>query len=222
MRAGYVVHIGRTTFGTQLYAIQALIQSNKQDPVYLDSKIEEFLSEFRQTLATMVDADFADNVNAVIEELIEKPKNLGEESRQLWASIESGRYAFDLREVTIWPLQILWDHHNNRSIDKDCACRRLLYISSQRTAEWMRQEVSRELLLEFFDTYISSASETRKKLSVQVFGCKQTIPTEPLQAEHTHLIDDVTTFKRQSALLPYPAPDPCFYKLYDYVASDSA
>lgn len=101
--AGYVVHIGRTTFGTQLYALQALIQSNKQDPVYLDSKIEEFLSEFRQTLVTMPDADFADNVNAVIEELVEKPKNLGEESRQLWASIESGLYAFDLREVSsLW------------------------------------------------------------------------------------------------------------------------
>lgn len=86
----------------------------------------------------------------------------------------------------------------------------------------MRQEVTREQLLEFFDTYISPSSSTRRKLSVQVFGCKQTIPTEPPQGDRAHLIDDVTTFKRQSALLPYPAPDPCFYKLYDFVASDSA
>lgn len=186
---GYVVYAGRTAFGPQITAIQTLVQSHTHDPVYLDARIEEFWSEFRQVLADMPDDEFATNVNAVIEELVERPKNLGEESRQLWALIDTGLYAFDIRE---------------------------------RTAEWMRQGVSRELMLEFFDAHVNPTSTTRRKFSAQVFGCKQTMPVNPPEQPHTHLVDDVATFRRQSALLAYPSPDPCFYEVYDFVANDSA
>ena len=57
-------------------AVSIIVQSSHKDPIYLDSRIEDFLSTYRQTLVDMSDDKYESFVNGVIEKLLEKPKNL--------------------------------------------------------------------------------------------------------------------------------------------------
>lgn len=53
-----------------------IVQSSHKDPVFLDGRIEEFLATYRQTIAEMSEEKLKTFVDAVIEKLLEKPKNL--------------------------------------------------------------------------------------------------------------------------------------------------
>jgi secreted Zn-dependent insulinase-like peptidase len=65
-------------------ALRVIVQSSHKDPVHLDGRIEHFLHEYRATvLETMTAEELQVNVQAVIETLTEKPKNLGEVSDAL-------------------------------------------------------------------------------------------------------------------------------------------
>jgi insulysin len=53
-----------------------IIQSNSKDPHYLDQRTELFLQTYRATIENLSTDDFQSNVQAVVEQLLEKPKNL--------------------------------------------------------------------------------------------------------------------------------------------------
>lgn len=57
-----------------------MVQSNSRDPLYLNDRIESFLSEFYDTLQKFTDEEFENNRQAVIKNLLEKPKNINEVS----------------------------------------------------------------------------------------------------------------------------------------------
>lgn len=53
-----------------------MIQSNSRDPLYLNERIESFLAEFYKTLEQLSDENFQHNRQAIIDNLLEKPKNI--------------------------------------------------------------------------------------------------------------------------------------------------
>lgn len=90
---GYVVFSGPVTHVTNV-GYYVLIQSERS-PDYLESRIENFLFRFKQDLADMSETDFEAHRNSVINERLEKLKNLNQESDRFWHHISSEFYHFD-------------------------------------------------------------------------------------------------------------------------------
>ena len=62
---------------SQLECLRIIIQSNSSDPVFLEGRAEAFLESYRtEVIASMTDEFLAVNVAAVIENLLEPPKNI--------------------------------------------------------------------------------------------------------------------------------------------------
>ncbi len=57
-----------------------IVQSSHKDPIFLDCRIEDFLTTYRQSIAEMSEEKLQTFVDAVIEKLLEKPKNLDQVS----------------------------------------------------------------------------------------------------------------------------------------------
>lgn len=61
----------------QLECLRIIIQSNSSDPVFLEGRAEAFLESYRNdVIETMTEEFLAVNVAAVIENLLEPPKNI--------------------------------------------------------------------------------------------------------------------------------------------------
>jgi insulysin len=72
-----------------------LIQSDSFDPVHVDARIESFLNVFRsKVMVEMTDEDFQANVDSFCDSILEKDKNLGEESSKYWNVINNQTYQF--------------------------------------------------------------------------------------------------------------------------------
>lgn len=69
------------------------IQSLKS-PVLVEERVEAFLKDYRLTLASTTPEIFNDWKEALATRLLQKPKNLGEESSEFWSHIQSGHYDF--------------------------------------------------------------------------------------------------------------------------------
>jgi len=78
--------------------LRIIIQSTK-DPYFLDSRIESFLTGFRDTVLSLTSEQLAENVSAVRMQLIEKPKNQYEEFSDFYSEIESKTYLFRRRAL---------------------------------------------------------------------------------------------------------------------------
>lgn len=74
---GYIASVSRCKVGQQLGA-RVIVQSNSRDPAYLDTRVEAFLQAYTETLVELSKEEFAANVQAVVEDLLEKPKNLNQ------------------------------------------------------------------------------------------------------------------------------------------------
>lgn len=70
------------------------IQS-EEHPRYLDAQIEHFLASFAGTLADMDHADFETHKKSLIASVLEKRKNLGEETESLSRPIRIEHLEFD-------------------------------------------------------------------------------------------------------------------------------
>jgi len=92
---GYIVRASVVKFMSNFWALRVIVQSNSRHAQYLDDRIENFLIEYRQSLCQMNHEDFQSNVKAVIEALLEKPKNLKAETNAFIEEINSGAYVFN-------------------------------------------------------------------------------------------------------------------------------
>lgn len=92
---GYIVSASVVKFMSKYWALRIIVQSNSRHAQYLDDRIENFLIEYRQTLCQMTQEEFQSNVKAVIESLLEKPKNLKGETNSFFDEINSGAYMFN-------------------------------------------------------------------------------------------------------------------------------
>jgi secreted Zn-dependent insulinase-like peptidase len=61
-----------------MFGLHVIVQSDHKDPEYLDDRVESFLKDYRETLSSMPSEEFSHYIQAVIEDLLEKPKNLDE------------------------------------------------------------------------------------------------------------------------------------------------
>jgi len=91
---GYIVHTSIKTSGDDIKSILFLIQSDSFDPIYLDERVEVFLDKFRSKITSMTPEEFQVNIDAVVELLLEKNKNLAEESSKYWNVMTNGSYLF--------------------------------------------------------------------------------------------------------------------------------
>ena len=94
---GYIVHTAVKKVGQQ-GGLQIIVQSSHKDPVYLDQRIELFLSGYRTKLESFTVEELNTNIQAVIEKLLEKPKNLDQESSRYWDEIKNATYLFDRKD----------------------------------------------------------------------------------------------------------------------------
>jgi insulysin len=98
---GYIVFSSIKTTADNIKNIMILIQSDSFDPIHVNERVENFLVTFRSKILTsMSEEEFQVNVNAVRESMLEKNKNLGEESSKHWGVITNRSYHFTrLQEI---------------------------------------------------------------------------------------------------------------------------
>lgn len=93
---GYIVFSGRRSSAGQT-GFRILVQSEK-DAVFLETRVEAFLDYFQTFLKDMSDEEFEKNRQSLVDQRLEKPKNLYGESSRFWARIGDGYYNFLQRE----------------------------------------------------------------------------------------------------------------------------
>lgn len=91
---GYVVFSGTRATSTTI-GYRFIIQSEK-NPIYLEERIDNFLSGWRKTLEGMSDKEFEGQKESLINKRLEKLKNLGQESGRLWTHVTSEYLDFEL------------------------------------------------------------------------------------------------------------------------------
>ena len=73
---GYIANVSTKCLG-RIEVLRFIVQSNHKDPDYLNSRIEDFLKTYRsEVIETMTEEFLAQNLSAVIENLLEPPKNI--------------------------------------------------------------------------------------------------------------------------------------------------
>ncbi|KAJ2957690.1 hypothetical protein NQZ79_g6671 [Umbelopsis isabellina] len=102
---GYLVFSGlRKQTGSM--GLRFIIQSER-DTVYLENRVEEFLTKLRQLIHDMSDEEYKSQVQSLISKKLEKDKNLGQEGGKYWAHIHSGYYEFDQVDTDVQELQTI-------------------------------------------------------------------------------------------------------------------
>ena len=96
---GYVVFSQIRTSGTNVKQFMLLVQGDAYDPIYVDARMEVFVQNFRQSLVAMPEDEFNTNLEAVVQILTEKKKNLPEEAYAHWQYISNETYEFDRMKV---------------------------------------------------------------------------------------------------------------------------
>ncbi|CDZ96447.1 related to ste23-metalloprotease involved in a-factor processing [Phaffia rhodozyma] len=164
---GYLVSSGgRNQSGTIGWHI--LVQS-QNDSVYLENRIEAFLSSLASHLESLPAEDFERQKKSLIEDKLQSLKNLYEESARLWGSIQDGFFDFKKREKDVAELKT----------------------------------VTQAELLDFYQTYINPASQTRRKASVHL---RTQIPaseviTAPAEAETPFVAEKEAVEKKEIGVL---------------------
>ncbi|OJD16956.1 hypothetical protein AJ78_02938 [Emergomyces pasteurianus Ep9510] len=94
---GYVVWSG-VRYGATTLGYRVIIQSERTNQ-HLESRIEAFLTRFRETLDTMTDEEFESHKRSLINKRLEKLKNLNSETGRYWSHIGSEYFDFTQHET---------------------------------------------------------------------------------------------------------------------------
>ena len=164
---GYIVHTSSKKIGP-LCGLQMIVQSSHKDPAYLDTRIELFLESFRATLGAFTEEELKTNIQAVIEKLLEKPKNLDQESMRHWEEIKNAFYLFDRKER-------LAKHLRNVKLS-DCTEFFDLYIAAQ---SGERRKVSSQLFGKG-SKYPKSEAGTNRVIVKNPIEFKRAMSLEPM------------------------------------------
>lgn len=97
---GYIVFSGLKTSATTL-GFRFLIQSEKTTQ-YLETRIESFLSNYAETLEKMTESDFENHKRSLVIKLLEKMKNLDQETNRMWGQISNEYYDFESCKLLWW------------------------------------------------------------------------------------------------------------------------
>ena len=101
---GYLVWSGYRN-SNNVEGMYFLIQSGVREPVYLQSRIEQFLSDFEVKLTNLSKDEFEQFKASLIKKRQEPPKKLSEATARFWDEISSAKYDFQRREKEIEALE---------------------------------------------------------------------------------------------------------------------
>ncbi|KUI56296.1 hypothetical protein VP1G_03557 [Cytospora mali] len=96
---GYVVFSGAKNSATTT-GFRFLIQSEKTAQ-YLETRVENFLSNYAATLEKMGESDFESHKRSLSIRLLEKMKNLDQETSRIWNQISTEYYDFESSTKTV-------------------------------------------------------------------------------------------------------------------------
>eukprot|EP00980_Cylindrotheca_fusiformis_P029009 scaffold22696_cov118-Cylindrotheca_fusiformis.AAC.3 len=150
---GYIVHSSVKTSGDNIKGLLFLIQSDSFHPLHVESRVEEFLSKFRDRIISMTSDHFQKNVDAVVSSFLEKNKNLGEESSRYWHVILNQTYHFTRLQELAEHVKTMTKNRVLMFFDKYVAekapCRRKLCVQvfSTQHKEYMDEQVDANVRL---------------------------------------------------------------------------
>lgn len=192
---GYIVQSGVHNFGS-LTGIRILVQSER-DPVYIESRIESFLTTRIQDLLfkTMTPQDFERQVQSLIEKKLKKDMKLKEETGRYWGQITSGYYDF-------------WE------IGEEVEVMRWVSLEDAKRffAEWILPGEGRakKVSVHIRSQKLNKPTDTRVKSSEEKEAdeskVERTLEEVISLKEGTLLIEDVVTFKAGLELSRAPVP----------------
>ena len=162
-----------TSVGTTVLRFR--IQSRK-DPVFLQERIEAFLSSFLEQLKAMSADDFTIRRGGLINKKLEKAKNLAEEAGDYWGQIRSGYYNFSQGEFHSKSQREQWNN----------------FITDETDAAAL-EIVTKTEMMDMYGGYLLQKGPCRRTLAVHVASQKLEV-TLPLSEETTQIVD-VQTFK---------------------------
>jgi len=145
---GYIVFGGIRNLSSR-GGIRILIQSEK-DPIYLESRIENFLELFLDQVKKYSEKDFKTRVDALIAHKLKKDENLAQLARRDWETITSCFYDFDSIEKSVEMLKcatqektvgIIRDYVLKNSPKR---CKFSLHLRSQKLSSFKEAEVKLE------------------------------------------------------------------------------
>jgi len=94
---GYVVSAGSNLMNDRNGLI-FLVQSPVQGADYLDKATQSFFEEYLKSLAMMAEQEFQEHKEGLINNLLQKDKNLTQRSQRYWSDLKRDNLAFDTRE----------------------------------------------------------------------------------------------------------------------------
>ncbi|KAJ1927451.1 metalloprotease [Tieghemiomyces parasiticus] len=93
---GYIVRSDVRTICSGLMFLDFVIQS-EQSPVYLEARILTFLHNYVRQVEAMPAEKFEKHRDALVKEMSEPPRSIGQEAGQIFARIRDSTWEFDLR-----------------------------------------------------------------------------------------------------------------------------
>jgi insulysin len=168
-------------------ALRFRVQSRK-DPVFLEERIELFLSSFFEQLKTMSDEDFSIRRRGLIMKKLEKSKNLAEEAGDYWNQIRSGYYNFSQGG--------LQRHRSSEELLSD-------FTIDEADAAAL-ESVTKAQMLEMYETYLLQSGPLRRTRAVHMISRKLEAAL-PLPGKVTEIID-IHGFKAGLDSTPGAAP----------------
>jgi insulysin len=92
---GYIV-VGMDSVHNGVLQYSITVQSSIKPAAYLHGRIEAWLSSYGDKLASLTEAEFQQNLTAVIEERQIKPKTLSAQTDRYWREVTRQRFLFDI------------------------------------------------------------------------------------------------------------------------------
>ncbi len=94
---GYVVSAGSRLMNDRNGLI-FLVQSPVQGADYLEAATQSFLKKYLQSLVGMAEPEFEQHKEGLINNLLQKDKNLGQRSQRYWSDLKKDNLSFNTRE----------------------------------------------------------------------------------------------------------------------------
>jgi insulysin len=191
---GYIVS-GGAQFSGAAANYRILIQSEKPCS-FLEHRIDAFLVGFAKALQEMPQQEFDAHKIGTINKRLEKLKNLNQERGRMWHHITSEAFDFELGKSV---MRVAYTSHEYRDADVRIV---------QRDVEAL-EPLSKNDIIEFFNTNFSPSSEQRAKVSVHLIaqGSSVAATTEDAGAAPSPVVTGEVAARDNSTQLPVRIQD---------------
>ncbi|XP_043723576.1 nardilysin-like isoform X2 [Telopea speciosissima] len=159
---GYVVECSpRMTY--RVLGFCFCVQSSNYDPVYLQGRVDNFITSLQKLLVELDDESFENHRSGLIAKKLEKDPSLTYETNHLWGQIVDKRYLFDMSEKEAEELRSITkndviDWFNEYFRPSSPKCRRLaVHVWGCNTMEVDETQVKSVRRIEDVDTFKISA-----------------------------------------------------------------